>query len=157
MSIEMKILNSREEWLANRMNGIGGSEISAVVGCNPYKSNIDLWMEKTGQAQAKDISNEPYVLYGTKAEEHLRALFALDFPQYEVHYIDAMSYTAKKNTHKKDKEGNTIYSTIGSYSNLNDAVKSIYYNKAINIWYKTIVMLSELGEEMDKKLEELNI
>jgi hypothetical protein len=71
--------------------------------------------------------------------------------------IDAMSYTAKKNTHKKDKEGNTIYSTIGSYSNLNDAVKSIYYNKAIYIWYKTIVMLSELGEEMDKKLEELNI
>ena len=96
MSIEMKILNSREEWLANRMNGIGGSEISAVVGCNPYKSNIDLWMEKTGQAQAKDISNEPYVLYGTKAEEHLRALFALDFPQYEVHYIENNSFKNDK-------------------------------------------------------------
>lgn len=96
LSVEMKVLNSREEWLANRMNGIGGSEISAVVGCNPYKSNIDLWMEKTGQAQAKDISNEPYVLYGTKAEEHLRALFALDFPQYEVHYIENNSFRNDK-------------------------------------------------------------
>ena len=26
--------------------------------------------------------------YGTNAEEHLRALFALDFPQYDVEYVD---------------------------------------------------------------------
>lgn len=27
-----------------------------------------------------------YVLYGTQAEEHLRALFAMDFPEYQVSY-----------------------------------------------------------------------
>ena len=55
-------------------------------------NNIDLWNIKTGQVIPEDISDKPYVLYGTKAEEHLRALFALDFPQYEVEYVDNNSY-----------------------------------------------------------------
>lgn len=88
MTITMKVLKSREEWLAERRNYIGGSEASAVIGYNPYQSNIDLWELKTGRRKAEDISNKPYVLYGTKAEEHLQELFKLDFPQYKVEYID---------------------------------------------------------------------
>ena len=42
MSAEMTILSSREEWLDARRGYIGGSEISAVVGRNPYKSNLEL-------------------------------------------------------------------------------------------------------------------
>lgn len=92
MSVRMTVLKDREEWLQNRFKGIGGSEASAIVGMNPYMSNIDLWNIKTGQVIPEDISEKPYVLYGTKAEEHLRALFALDFPQYEVEYVDNNSY-----------------------------------------------------------------
>lgn len=92
MAVTMTVLNSREEWLQNRFKGIGGSEASAIVGLNPYMTNIDLWNIKTGQVVPEDISEKPYVLYGTKAEEHLRALFALDFPQYEVEYVDNNSY-----------------------------------------------------------------
>ena len=92
MSIEMKVLKDRTEWLKNRLNGIGGSEISAVIGCNPYLDNIELWELKTGRRQAQDISDKPYVQYGTQAEEHLRALFALDFPQYIVDYVDNNSF-----------------------------------------------------------------
>ena len=33
---------NEQQWLKGRMNGIGGSDASAVVGMNPYKSNIDL-------------------------------------------------------------------------------------------------------------------
>lgn len=88
MTITMKVLKNREEWLAERRNYIGGSEASAVIGYNPYQSNIDLWELKTGRRKAEDISNKPYVLYGTKAEEHLRELFKLDFPQYKVEYVD---------------------------------------------------------------------
>ena len=36
-------------WLQGRMNGIGGSDASAIVGLNPYKSNIDLFEEKIGR------------------------------------------------------------------------------------------------------------
>ena len=76
----------REEWLKARINGIGASEAAAVVGMSPYKSNIELWEEKTGRRKAPDISDKPYVQYGKEAEKHLRALFALDFPQYQVDY-----------------------------------------------------------------------
>lgn len=84
----MKLLTfqSREEWLKARAGRIGGSDASAVVGLNPYKDNVTLWMEKTGQAAAEDISEKPYVKYGTVAEDHLRELFKLDFPEYQVFY-----------------------------------------------------------------------
>ena len=94
--IEMKVLKDREEWLKNRINGIGGSEISAVVGCNPYLDNVTLWELKTGKRQPEDISEKPYVKYGTNAEEHLRELFKLDFPHYEVEYVDNNSWKNSK-------------------------------------------------------------
>lgn len=74
------------------MQGIGGSEISAVVGLNPYMSNVDLWERKTGAVEPEDISDKPYVKYGTQAEPLLRELFKLDFPQYEVFYEENNSF-----------------------------------------------------------------
>lgn len=90
--IEKIILTSREEWLKHRMQGIGGSEISAVVGLNPYMSNVDLWERKTGAVEPEDISGKPYVQYGTQAEPLLRELFKLDFPQYQVFYEENNSF-----------------------------------------------------------------
>lgn len=90
--IGFKTFPSHEAWLANRRNGIGGSEISAVIGENPYMSNVELWELKTGRRQAVDISKKPYVLYGTKAEEPLRELFKLDFPNYKVCYKENNSF-----------------------------------------------------------------
>ncbi len=83
--VELKILSSREEWLQNR-GRIGGSDASCIVGMNPYKSNVDLWQIKTGQLISEDISEQPFVKYGTEAEQHLRELFKLDFPKYHVFY-----------------------------------------------------------------------
>ncbi len=90
--IEKTILSSREEWLKHRMRGIGGSEISAVVGLNPYMSNVELWERKTGLVEPEDISKKPYVEYGTRAEPLLRELFKLDFPKYEVFYEENNSF-----------------------------------------------------------------
>lgn len=85
--VEMIQLKSREEWLKNRQR-IGGSDASAIVGMNTYRSNVDLWKIKTGQLVPEDISEKPYVKYGTQAELHLRNLFALDFPEYRVEYLE---------------------------------------------------------------------
>ncbi|MBO5971334.1 MAG: YqaJ viral recombinase family protein [Clostridia bacterium] len=84
--VRMEKLKSRKEWMGRRGSYIGGSEAAAVVGNNPYMSNIDLWRIKTGRQKAEDISDKDYVKYGTKAEKYLRELFALDYPQYEVGY-----------------------------------------------------------------------
>lgn len=78
---------TKDEWLKAR-KAIGGSDAAALVGLNPYKTNIDLWREKTGRQKAPDISKEPFVKFGHDAEPHLRDLFALDFPQYEVGYVE---------------------------------------------------------------------
>lgn len=86
--IEMKILPSREAWLEARKNFIGGSDASAVLGMNPYKTNQELWEEKTGLAVPEDISDKPYVKYGHEAEPLLRELFKLDYPEYSVGYED---------------------------------------------------------------------
>lgn len=84
--IEMKTLSSHEEWLEVRSHYIGGSDASAVIGLNPYKTNLELWQEKTGLVQPEDIGDKPFVKYGYAAEPMLRALFAVDFPEYEVSY-----------------------------------------------------------------------
>lgn len=85
MAVEMLILKDRDEWLKNRTR-IGGSDASAVIGMNPYKSNVDLWLEKTGQVIPEDISDKPYVQFGHDAEPFMRELFKLDCPEYQVFY-----------------------------------------------------------------------
>lgn len=39
----------REDWLAVRKGGIGSSDAAAAIGLNPYKSQLELWLEKTGR------------------------------------------------------------------------------------------------------------
>ena len=39
----------REDWLNVRRQGIGSSDAAAAVGLNPYKSQLELWLEKTGR------------------------------------------------------------------------------------------------------------
>lgn len=39
----------RDQWLSVRKGGIGSSDAATAVGLNPYKSQLELWMEKTGR------------------------------------------------------------------------------------------------------------
>ena len=80
----VKIKHGTQEWLDYRINGIGGSDASAVLGLNPYKTNVELWEEKTGLKKPKPMSNNAAVEYGFKAEKPLVDLFKLDYPQYSV-------------------------------------------------------------------------
>lgn len=86
--ITTKILKSREDWLEERKGRIGGSEASCIVGMNPYQTNVELWEEKTGRRKRQDVSDSPFVRYGSEAEKHLRALFELDYPRYKVDYVE---------------------------------------------------------------------
>jgi len=40
-----------KEWLANRTNGIGGSDVGAICGVNQYSSPRLIYLKKTGQYQ----------------------------------------------------------------------------------------------------------
>lgn len=39
----------RGQWLEVRKGGIGSSDAAAAVGLSPYKSQLELWLEKTGR------------------------------------------------------------------------------------------------------------
>lgn len=43
---------SREEWLKAREDGIGASEVAAVLGLSPWETPFSLWLRKTGQVPA---------------------------------------------------------------------------------------------------------
>lgn len=68
----------REQWLAVRQQGIGSSDAAAAVGLNPYKSQLELWLEKTGQAPAigpdKDDDTSP-TYWGTLLEPIVAAQY----------------------------------------------------------------------------------
>ena len=76
----------RRRWLEARKRGLGGSDAACILGLNPWKSNVQLWEEKTGRREAEDLSDKPAVSYGKQAEAPLRALFVLDHPEYAVGY-----------------------------------------------------------------------
>ena len=85
MALEkIKIKHGSPEWLEFRTQGIGGSDAAAILGLNPYKTNVQVWEEKVGLRVPDDISDKPNVKYGKAAEELLIKLFALDYPQYKV-------------------------------------------------------------------------
>ena len=76
---------TREDWLANRGNHIGASEAGSVIGMG-FMSKIDLWKIKTGKAKLKDLSANPAVAYGNRAEDALRQLFMAKHPELELEY-----------------------------------------------------------------------
>jgi putative phage-type endonuclease len=74
---------SKTQWLEERERGIGGSEAAAILGMNPYMSNVELWEYKTGRRQREEKDSE-YMKYGREAEKALIELFGLDYPRYKT-------------------------------------------------------------------------
>ena len=85
-------IDNHDEWIEKRRFGIGGSDAGAVLGVNKYKSNLELWEEKTGLTEPVDISDKPAVKFGKFAEEHLRELFKQDYPEFQVDYHEFWIY-----------------------------------------------------------------
>lgn len=83
---------SRKEWLKARQKYIGGSDVSCILGLNPYKTNLQLYREKKGIVKPDDLSDNALVQYGTQAEKHIRALFQLDHPNLKVEYTPNNSW-----------------------------------------------------------------
>lgn len=66
---------SKEEWLKWRKRGIGGSDVSCLLGINKWKSEIELWLDKTNQTNEPLVENEA-MTWGTIMEPIIRNHFA---------------------------------------------------------------------------------
>lgn len=70
------------EWHAARANGIGGSEIAAVLGLSPYESRFSLWHRKKGLIGPVEESEEMY--WGKEHEPAICRRFAREHPELDV-------------------------------------------------------------------------
>ncbi len=64
----------RDAWLAERRQGIGGSDIAAILGLSPWKTAVSVWLDKTGQK-----ADEPptmAMMLGTELEDLVARLYA---------------------------------------------------------------------------------
>lgn len=62
-------MQNRDNWLEARKMGIGGSDAAIIVGLSKWSSPFQLWLEKTGQAEPEDLSENEYVYWGTVLEQ----------------------------------------------------------------------------------------
>lgn len=85
------------EWLAYRTKGVGGSDMSTILGLNPYATPYDLWLEKTGRVPHEDISDKWAVVKGNALEKELRRRFRTLHPEWQV--IDGTDISLASKTH----------------------------------------------------------
>jgi putative phage-type endonuclease len=57
----------REEWLEARRQGVGGSEVSIILGSNRWTTAYELWCEKTGRLGTRDVGEA--ASWGTLLED----------------------------------------------------------------------------------------
>ena len=83
----------RDQWLTVRKHGIGSSDAAAAVGLNPYKSQLELWMEKTGRdgnLPKTDPNDETSPMYWGTLLEHIVASHYTKRTGHRVRRINAV-------------------------------------------------------------------
>lgn len=77
-------------WLEQRKKGIGGSDVAAIMGLSPWKSPLEVWLEKTGRASAPDLSERESVAMGTELEGDVLEMYRRRHPTYRVQRVNAI-------------------------------------------------------------------
>lgn len=78
------------EWLQQRTKGVGGSDVAAIMGLSPWRTPLQVWLEKTGREQTQDISDKPYVAFGNTMEPVIGKWYAERFPTFTVRRVNAI-------------------------------------------------------------------
>ncbi len=58
---------TREEWLAERRKGVGGSDAAAILGISPWRTAVDVWLDKTGRKPPQEETEAMRI--GTELED----------------------------------------------------------------------------------------
>lgn len=67
------IFTSREEWLNQRKKGVGGSDIAAICGHDPYKSPLDVYLDKVGESEP--VEDNDFMKAGRYMEPMVAEMF----------------------------------------------------------------------------------
>lgn len=67
----------RLQWLQARRTGIGGSDAGTILGVNPYKQPLQLYLEKRGEITEDDIDSKEAVMVGRDLEDYVAQRYSL--------------------------------------------------------------------------------
>jgi putative phage-type endonuclease len=70
----MAIDIAHQDWLATRRQGIGGSDMAAIMGLSPFRGPMDVYLEKIGESLEQPDS--PYLYWGNILEDVVAQEFA---------------------------------------------------------------------------------
>jgi putative phage-type endonuclease len=70
------------EWLEVRRNGVGGSEVSAILGLSPFDSRFALYHRKVGTLPPLDLKDE--MEWGHRLEPVIARKYSDTHPEFEV-------------------------------------------------------------------------
>jgi len=75
------------EWLELRQGGIGGSDVAAIFGLSPWRTPLQVWLDKTGRAEPKDETDAMY--WGKVLEDIVATEFQrrMDFTVRRYNYM----------------------------------------------------------------------
>lgn len=79
----------------DRKNRIGGSDVAALFGLDPYKSYWRLWHEKAGNIEREDVSDKDEVKFGVKIERSVAEWFC----EENRFLLQKAEYIESKNVH----------------------------------------------------------
>ena len=85
---------TREEFLAARMDGVTATQISIVLGLNPWVTPYQLYMEKIGEVEP-DPGNEP-MYWGLALEPAVAKRFEEDHPEWIVCEADLVARSKER-------------------------------------------------------------
>lgn len=67
-TVQPQFVQNHIDFEARRLLGLGGSDIAAVLGINPFKTAYELYLEKV-EGHKVDLSNNEKVLWGILLED----------------------------------------------------------------------------------------
>jgi putative phage-type endonuclease len=112
------------EWYQNRLEGVGGSEISIIMGTSPYTKKEALFRIKTGQVIETPVMSSQMAL-GQIYEPAIQRRFAEANPQYKVWEAKGQWVSIKDPNQRANIDG--LYSSDGG-----DTPDSILEIKAVS-------------------------
>lgn len=82
--------HGRAVFLAERQKGLGGTDISAVLGMNPWRSQVDVFLEKTGRVAPMESALR--LRFGTFGEEFVAKEYEIATGSKVVRYTQPLTH-----------------------------------------------------------------
>ena len=131
-------------WLKSRKAGVGGSDMSTILGLNSFKTPYELWLEKTGRVEPEDISDKWAIVKGNALENELRKRFRSNHPEMLVTDGTDKQFIAREKPYLRASLDGILQGEDGSFGILE--IKTVG-NRRAGDWHEPVEIPFEADVE----------